>query len=161
MLPQLTVMLSRFSNVQLFATLWTVTHQAPLSMGFSRQKYWSGLPCPSPGNLPNPGIEPKSLKSPSLASGFFTTSITWETVKGTLWLHNRRQSFSFLNQSPFSVPTSYSRNEKELEFRVMYQTGVEFWNHWTGVPLSHVCHMASHLWVGHAWRGLAVYIIFC
>ena len=103
------------------------------------------LPLPPPGDLPDPGIEPKSLKSPSLASGFFTTSITWETVKGTLWLHNRRQSFSFLNQSPFSVPTSYSRNEKELEFRVMYQTGVEFWNHWTGVPLSHVCHMASHL----------------
>ena len=43
------------------AILWTVTHQAPLSMGFSRQEYWSGLPCPSPGDLPNPGIEPGSL----------------------------------------------------------------------------------------------------
>ena len=41
-------------------TPWTVTHQAPLSKGFSRQEYWSGLPCPSPGNLPNPGIEPVS-----------------------------------------------------------------------------------------------------
>ena len=50
--------LSRFSHVQLFMTLWTVTHQAPLSMGFSRQEYWSGLPCPPPGDLPNPGIEP-------------------------------------------------------------------------------------------------------
>ena len=128
-------------------------------MGFSRQEYWSGLPCPPPGDLPDPGTEPKSLKSPSLASGFFTTSIIWETLKGTLWLHSRRQSFSFLNQSPSSVPTSYSRNQKELEFRVRYQTGVGFSYHLTGVPLSHVCHMASHLWVGHPWWGLAVYIL--
>ena len=48
------------SRVQLFATPWTVTYQAPLSMGFYRQEYWSGLPFPSPGNLPNPGIEPGS-----------------------------------------------------------------------------------------------------
>ena len=46
--------------VQLFATPWTVAHQAPLSMEFSRQEYWSGLPFPSPGDLPNPGIEPSS-----------------------------------------------------------------------------------------------------
>ena len=46
------------SCVQLFATPWTVAYQAPLSMGFSRQEYWSGLPFPSPGDLPNPGIEP-------------------------------------------------------------------------------------------------------
>ena len=48
------------SRVQLFAILWTVAHQAPLSMGFSRQEYWSGLPFPSPGDLPDPGIEPMS-----------------------------------------------------------------------------------------------------
>ena len=48
------------SRVRLFATPWTVAHQAPLSMGFSRQEYWSGLPFPSPGDLPNPGIEPRS-----------------------------------------------------------------------------------------------------
>ena len=53
-------------------------HQAPLFMGFSTQEYWSGLPCPSPGELPNPGIEPTSLTSPALAGGFFTTSATWE-----------------------------------------------------------------------------------
>ena len=46
--------------------------------GFSRQEYWSGLPCPSPGDFPNPGIEPVSLRSPALAGGFFTTSATWE-----------------------------------------------------------------------------------
>ena len=48
------------SRVRLFATLWTVAHQAPPSTGFSRQEYWSGLPFPSPGNLPDPGIEPRS-----------------------------------------------------------------------------------------------------
>ena len=49
------------SRVRLFATLWTVAHQAPLSMGFSRQEYWSRLPCPPPGDLPDPGIKPASL----------------------------------------------------------------------------------------------------
>ena len=62
-------LLSCFSCVQLFANLWTVAHQAPFSMGFSRQEYWSGLPFPSPGDLPHPGTEPMSLV---LASGFFT-----------------------------------------------------------------------------------------
>ena len=63
--------LSRFSRGLLFATPWTVAFQAPLSMGFPRQEYWSGLPCPPPGDLPNPGIEPMS---PALAGVFFTTS---------------------------------------------------------------------------------------
>ena len=66
--------LSHFSRGQLCATLC----QAPLSMGFSRQEYWSGLPCPTPGDLPDPGIEPESLTSPALAGRFFTTSATWE-----------------------------------------------------------------------------------
>ena len=55
------------SRVQLFATLWTVAHQAPLSREFPRQEYWSGLPFPPPGDLPDPGIEPVSLVSPALA----------------------------------------------------------------------------------------------
>ena len=54
------------SRVQLFATLWTVASQAPLSMGFSQQEYWSGLPFPTPGDLSLPGIEPASLTSPAL-----------------------------------------------------------------------------------------------
>ena len=58
--PQIVCVLSCFSHVQLFATLWTVARQAPLSMGFSRQEYWSRLPFASPGDLPNPGIEPGS-----------------------------------------------------------------------------------------------------
>ena len=57
---------------------WTGAHQAPLSMGFSRQEYWSGLPCSHPGDLPDPGVEPASLMSPELAGRFFTTSTTWE-----------------------------------------------------------------------------------
>ena len=71
-------MLSHFSCVQLFVTLWTVAHQAPLSMGFSRQEHWSGLPCPPPGDLPDPGIKPRSPVSPASAGGFFTASATWE-----------------------------------------------------------------------------------
>ena len=70
--------LSHFSPVRLFATLWTVAHQAAVSMGFSRQEYWSGLPCPPAGDLPNLGIEPMSLMSPALTGGFFPTSTTWE-----------------------------------------------------------------------------------
>ena len=61
------------SHVRLFATLWTVVHQDPLSLKFSRQEYGSGLPFPTPGGLPDPGIKPPSLVSPALAGGFFTT----------------------------------------------------------------------------------------
>ena len=60
------------------AMLQSVARQAPLSMGFSRQGYWSGLPCPPPGDLLNPEIELASLLSPALAGGFFTTSACWE-----------------------------------------------------------------------------------
>ena len=67
-------MLSHFSCVQLCATLWTVTHQAPLSLRFSRQEYWSALPRPPPGDLPDPGIQALSPASPALAGGFFTLS---------------------------------------------------------------------------------------
>ena len=64
------------SHVQLFVTPCTVACQAPLSVGFSRQEYWSGLLFPLPEDLPNPGIE---LASPALAGRFFTTSSIWET----------------------------------------------------------------------------------
>ena len=59
--------LSCYSCVQLFANLWTVVLQALLSAGFSRQEYWSGLPCPPPGDLPDPGVEAVTLTSPPLA----------------------------------------------------------------------------------------------
>ena len=67
---------NRFSHVRLFATLCTVGSQVPLSMGFSRQGYWSELSCPPPGDLPEQGTEPVSLTSPALAGELFTTSAT-------------------------------------------------------------------------------------
>ena len=83
--------LSHFSHVWLSVTLWTVACKALLSMGFSRQEHWSGLPCPPLGNLPDPGIEPASLRSLALAGGFFMTSTTWEAPTGIIL-----QTFSLL-----------------------------------------------------------------
>ena len=70
--------LSHFSCIQLSVTPWNVAHQDPLSMGFSWQENWCGLPCPPPGDLPSPGTEPVSPVFPALAGGFFTTSTTCE-----------------------------------------------------------------------------------
>ena len=69
------------SRIQLFATPWIVARQAPLSMGFSRQEYWSGLLFPPPGDLPDSGAKPGSHKSPALAGWMFTTSATWEALR--------------------------------------------------------------------------------
>ena len=66
------------SCVRLFVTPWTVAHQAPLSMGLSRQEYWSGLPCPPPGDPPNPRTEPGALPYPALAGRLSTTGATCE-----------------------------------------------------------------------------------
>ena len=74
-------MLSCFSRVRLFVTLWTVACQDPLFMGFPRQEYWSGLPFPAPGDLPNPGMEPMSLTSPAMAGEFFTTAAAAAAAK--------------------------------------------------------------------------------
>ena len=65
--------INHFSHVLLFETLWTVARQAPLPMGFSRQEYWNGVPFPTLEDLPDPGIEPESLESPTLAGEFFTS----------------------------------------------------------------------------------------
>ena len=73
-------MLSCFSHIWVFAIPWTIACQAPLSMGFSRQKYWSGLPCPPPSHFPDPGIEPEFLVSPTLAGKFFTTAPSGKTM---------------------------------------------------------------------------------
>ena len=67
------VKVKSLSRVPLFETPWTVAYQAPPSMKFSRQEYWSGLPFPSPGELPNPGIKPMSPVSPTLVGRFFAT----------------------------------------------------------------------------------------
>ena len=104
-IPMHPCVLSRFSHVRLFVTPWTVAHQAPLSMGFSRQEYWSGLPCPPPGDLPDSGIEPESLMSPALAGRFFTTSATWEAHN----THNRPQIQSWYSLPPLPSPLAKCR----------------------------------------------------
>ena len=91
--------LSRFTLVWLFVTLWTVAHQLPLSMGFSRQEYWSGLPCPPPRDLLVPGIEPTSLSSPALAGRFFITSATWEAPVSASAIHNCEMEYILLHPS--------------------------------------------------------------
>ena len=70
------------SRIRLLATPWTVADQAPPSMGFSRQEYWSGLPFPSPEDLPDPGIGLASLVLPAFAGRFFINCATWEVQKG-------------------------------------------------------------------------------
>ena len=75
-------MLSHFSCASLFGTLWTVVSETPLFMGFSKQGHRSGLPCPPPGTLPNPGIELTFLMSSALAGRFFITGATWEAQDG-------------------------------------------------------------------------------
>ena len=72
--------LSHFGYACLFVTPWTVAHQVPLSMAFFRQEYWSGLPCPPPGDLPDPGIKPTFLHVSCIVGGFFTTRATWEAL---------------------------------------------------------------------------------
>ena len=94
----------------LFATPWTVACQAPLSMGFPRQEYWSGLPCPPPGDLPEQGIKPSSLMFPTLAGRFFTTSATWEASPTHTFFffhmaeHNWNLSISFHSETFTQIP---------------------------------------------------------
>ena len=86
----LLLLLSRFSHVRLFATSWTEAHQAPLSIGFSMKEYWSELPCPPSGNLPDSGIEPLSPMFLALAVGFFTANATWEALKSSIYGLSKR-----------------------------------------------------------------------
>ena len=85
-----------FSHVQLFVTPWTVAHQAPLSVEFSRQEYWSRLQSPTPRGLPDSGIERMSLEFPALAGKFFTTA-----PPGKPWLKISSQIFHDLEPNQF------------------------------------------------------------
>ena len=88
------LLLSRSSHVQLLVTLWTAAYQTPPSMGFSRQEYWSGVPLPSPGDLSNPWVEPKSPASLALACRFFTT-----VHLGSIYIYFSRTSYKPLRKS--------------------------------------------------------------
>ena len=81
-----------------FTMLWTVAHQVSMSMGFSRQEYLSVLPCPPPGDLPHPGMEPMSLMSPALAGRFFTIRPTWEAQGNVQYLHYYESIVSLMSQ---------------------------------------------------------------
>ena len=113
------LLLSCFSPVWLFATLRTIACQAPLFMGFSRQEYWSGLPCPPPGDLAHPGIKPTSLLSPALAgrppgrpsiSHILIGGDYWMNVvcslRGTFWGWHRGQPRAL--RKDFPVPLAHS-----------------------------------------------------
>ena len=101
-------MLSHFGHVQLFVTPWTVARQAPLSMGFSRQEYWSGLPCPPP-DLLDPGIEPRSLISPTLSGRFFTSRWTWDLESLSLSLSISHTHICDDVLCRYSIYTSHSK----------------------------------------------------
>ena len=88
-------MLSCFSHVWLFATLRTIAHQAPLSMGFTSQEYWSGLPFPSRGDLPDSGIEPSLLLCRE-SLYHWTTREAWKAGKADLWKADLWKTFFFL-----------------------------------------------------------------
>ena len=109
-----------FSCVQLCDPI-TVACQAPLSMGFSGQEYWSGLPCPSPGDLPNPGIEPAS---PALAGGFFTTSTTWESHSSTYTREKWNENISLQKELCMNSHSSTTNNSQNIE---TIQTPINLW----------------------------------
>ena len=137
------VELSCLSYVQLFATPWTVAHQAPLSMGFSRQEYWSGLPFPSPEDIPDPGIKPVSLISPVSAEGSFTTSTTWKLLSGPEkwslptkakhrhWIYCNGQGKSDMKRKT-KQRRSLCRNKNRFknQYMCISQGSPEKWNQW-------------------------------
>ena len=106
----------------LTVTLWTATLQVPLSMGFSRQDYWSGLPCSSPGNLPDPGIEPTSLMSSALTGGFFTSRTTWEAKIG----FNEVKSLSHVQLFAIPWTVAYHTPPSMESSRQEYWSGLPF-----------------------------------
>ena len=100
-----------------------IAFKAPLSMEFSRQEYWSRLPLPSPGDLPGPGIKPKSLVSPALASGFLITCAIWEVLMITVYCFpglKISRSMSCLKSLYFVVSTMETSTEKMLDLWIHF-----------------------------------------
>ena len=105
-------MLNHFSHVWMFATLWTVAHQAPLSMRFSRQEYWSGLPCPLPEDLPDPGTEPRSLMFPAMAAVSLLLALLryYSSTKNVIYSYFIPFYILLLLDHPFPISSLDTRN---------------------------------------------------
>ena len=133
--PYMCVWAQLLSRAWLFVTPWTVAHQAPLSMGFSQQGYWSGLPFSHPGGLPNPGTKPTSPVSPALAGRFFTT----EPPGKHTFITNLSENFTeTMNLSFLYIQThSYWIGQKVL--------WVRWWKTWTNFLTN---------WIISSWRCL-------
>ena len=142
-------MLSCFSCVWFFVTLWTVALQAPQSMGFSRQACWSGLPCPPPGDLSNPGTEPTSLMFAALAGRFFTISTTWEAPEQ---LSNTPVLFTLRSVGPRrnAVPDPEAPFRNNFIIQSKYFCKVQDWKSWENVseftPFAFVWGRATQSW---------------
>ena len=121
-------LLSHFSRARLFATPWTAAHQAPLSMGFSRQEYWSGLPCPPPGDLPDPGIE---LTSPAWAGGFFITE-----PPGKPFLLDRFTEWGLLLGGCKEPSRCYRKKRTQM---LKYVSSTHFKMVWSFPKIGHAC----------------------
>ena len=163
-------MLSCYSCVPLFETPWTIACQAPLSLGSSRQAYWNRFPFPSPGDLPNPRMEPTSFTSPALAGGFFTTTPTWEAPTvvyirlntcedGHHYLHNTGHP----PHHPWTSDVSWLKCQ-QLKFKVCIYCLLWVLPHLSrslkslkpksSAPLKCLCkswHKGSHLHSNHGW----------
>ena len=143
---------SGLSHVWLFVTLWTVAHQAPQSIGFSRQEYWSGLPFPS-GDLPDPGIELTSLTSPVLAGRFLTTSATWKSLnlglKGLDWDPTNSK------QSPFQMLLLGHSREAEQKENYCSCEKIQLFSKWDWSEESEILRYKTPLlkeWQGTKWK---------
>ena len=113
------------SHRRLFVILWTVAHQAPLSMGFPRQEYWSGLLFPSPRDLPDPGIKPVSPVSPTLAGRFFPTAPG--KPQPLLNLSGRNvKSASYSTPSPQGCQNIFLKNKSESQLPAVFQIQSRF-----------------------------------
>ena len=150
-----------FSCVWLFVTLWTIVHEAPLFMGFSRQEHWSGLPCPSPGDLPDLGIEPASLLSlPSLAlaGAFFTTwRRQWQPTPVLLpgKSHGRR---NLVGYSPWG--RKESDTTERLHFHFFTTSAMVFLSSANSFTWFTAIETSSHLSAGLSVRNLTAPPLF-
>ena len=144
----------RGSVVSDSVTPWTVAYQAPLYVEFSRQEYWSGLPCPPPQDLPNPVMKPTSLMSPALAGWLFTTSTTWGAPPDNTHTHTHTQSVIFpteagspavLRQKYLTFKTKSFRRPRSEPRKVCWASLAPGWPwlcaHWWAAP---ACHLALH-----------------